>query len=217
MEKGIQLKTETGLTTTEQKNCLAVLEAAKGVRTINQALDFGNSFGSMVREVGETVPSFIMAIYINELLQDLNLSNTMDAGQIERASDLLIRKFNNLNPADVKLCFDKMRLGEYGEYYNRMDVQILAKCLTAYFEDRLEAAEHLSTTEHIERKADPVNIDLAKYGGIKGWYEHNMRVQKDLEAAAKKDREEREKLLAEQARKKAEEFKRLVEEEAKKK
>lgn len=151
-----------------------------------------------------------MAMAINDLLMDLNLQNTMSPMQIDRASELLVQKFNNLNPADVKLCFDKMRLGEYGEYYNRMDVQVLAKCLNTYFEDRLQAAEHLSNNFHQEQKTGPITMDVEKFGGIKGWYEHNRKVQEDLDKAAKAAKKERDDIESEQARKKAEEFRQEV-------
>lgn len=130
---------------------------------MQEAFDFpSGSLTRIVKERGQAFAESILVVALTELLEDLNLQNTMNDRQIIKASTLLLTEFKQLNPADISLCFDNMRLGKYGEYYNRMDIQILSKCLNQYFADRLDIAEQMSDKAHEEAKKDIVIPETLK-------------------------------------------------------
>ena len=132
-----------------------IMRDASQVRKVEQTFNFPTgSFARIIKERSEVFAETILAAAITELVKDLNLQNTMNDRQIIKASSLLLTEFKQLNPADVSLCFDYMRLGKYGEYYNRMDIQILSKCLNQYFLDRLDIAEQISDKAHADSKKD---------------------------------------------------------------
>lgn len=102
----------------------------------------------MRRKYGEPFTIQLLVVAINDLLTDINAGKSMSATQVMRAAELLQRKYYMLNIYDFRICFDRIRLGEYGKLFDVFDITKLGECLDLYLNERLEIAESISMKQH---------------------------------------------------------------------
>lgn len=84
-----------------------------------------------------------------------------NAYQISQASSLLLPLAENLKVQDLKLCFDKGLRGEYGELFDRFDVEILARWLRQYTADQIDAVDEHRIQTSQKYKDEHKAIDWA--------------------------------------------------------
>ena len=90
----------------------------------------------------------------------------MDAAQIVETVKLIIsdKEIRNFKPDDFKVCFDGIKRGKYGKFYDRIDGQIFFDCLYQYGIERADMAENESRRKHEELKAEqlkqPINPEI---------------------------------------------------------
>lgn len=74
----------------------------------------------------------------------------MNTHQIIQTTEMILQYFPHLNLADLKVFFDKMKMGRYGKNYDRVDGQFLLECLEEYNQDRMNEVEKNKIEEHKE-------------------------------------------------------------------
>jgi hypothetical protein len=62
-------------------------------------------------------------------------------------AELIVEEFRNLTVSDVILIFRRAMLGQWGEFYGRLDGQMILGWFGKYFDERCEAAALLSEQE----------------------------------------------------------------------
>ncbi len=81
----------------------------------------------------------------------------MNASQINKTSIYILKYFPHFNLADLKLFFDKMKLGHYGKFYDSVDGQLILSKMEEYSQDRMNEYEQLRLTKHREEiKENPI-------------------------------------------------------------
>lgn len=97
----------------------------------------GNAYGdSFIR-------AYIMGWIVN-LREFINVSNAMTDEQTRMTAAMIVTEYQNLNIADINLIFRNAKLGRYGQFYGRLDGQMILGWFDKYFEERCIAASELS-------------------------------------------------------------------------
>lgn len=108
---------------------------------------------------------------LNQFRESLNITNTLTPYQSYEISGLLIEKFWYFTVNDFLLAFKKIKLGEYGTIYNRIDIATLSIDLMQYDSERLafieaervrQQGEYRKQNEENEIDYERVKIQLAE-------------------------------------------------------
>lgn len=123
------------------------------VRTIKQALqsDF-SSIAKLKKNYGEIQSRALVADLIADVVEFLNVGKTMNPVQIAETTKMVELYFPHLNPADLKLCFNEMKLGRYGKFYDRIDGQVFLQAIEEYNQERMNVIESINIDNHKELK-----------------------------------------------------------------
>lgn len=118
---------------------------------------------------GDKLVSIVLMHALTDLVLFLNLGKSMNDIQIQQTVDLIVNepKFNHLKIEDFKLCFNKIKKGDFGKFYDRIDGQIIFECLDKYCSERVKEAENLSDKWHAHRKNEVVEKQEANPEGQK--------------------------------------------------
>lgn len=74
----------------------------------------------------------------------------MNASQIEQTSKFILQYFPHFNLADMKVFFDKMKLGHYGKFYDSVDGQLILSKMEEYNQERMNEFENIQVLRHKE-------------------------------------------------------------------
>lgn len=72
--------------------------------------------------------------------------------QLAETAKLLLQEYYFLKIEDLRICFDRMKLGHYGQTYDRIDGNVILGALKVYTEERINVAENLTLESHKELK-----------------------------------------------------------------
>lgn len=87
-----------------------------------------------------------------DYIEFVNIGKNMNVKQIAQTSGLILQYFPHLNLADLRLFFDKMKLGHYGNNYDAVDGQKMLLNLESYNQDRMNEFEIIKNSQHHEIK-----------------------------------------------------------------
>lgn len=65
-----------------------------------------------------------------------NLANSIKPEQARTTAELILSEYPNLTIADINYVFKRAKMGQYGEFYSRLDGQMILKWLGEYFDER---------------------------------------------------------------------------------
>ena len=81
----------------------------------------------------------------------------MNASQIDQTSKFILQYFPHLNLADLKVFFDKMKLGHFGKFYDSVDGQLILSKMEEYNQERMNEFEQIRFIQHKEEiKNNPI-------------------------------------------------------------
>jgi len=128
-----------------------------------------------------------MEAYIKLWLVNLNdalgLKRPLTESQMDETAMMLVEDFKNLNMADINLIFRKMKTGEFGEYYESLNMAKVVSIFKSYFEERMNVAAQVSLENHLSGQHEGERSD-EKFQ--KKWDEFKeIRHQEKLEAFKK--------------------------------
>lgn len=115
---------------------------------------------------------------IADLVEFVNVGKTMNAKQVAETVNLVQQYFPHLNLADLKVFFERMKIGRYGKFYDRLDGQLILEKLDEYNGERMDAIEAINYDQHKrDIKNNPIGqgyhpnvIDVMKMAvGTKTW------------------------------------------------
>jgi hypothetical protein len=115
------------------------------------------------RPNGVTPVRVFMGLIIQDVANNLNVGKGMKTNpyQISQASSLLLPLVESLKVQDLKLCFDKGLRGEYGELFDRFDVEILARWIRQYTAEQIDAVDEHRILTSQKYKDEHKAIDWA--------------------------------------------------------
>ena len=109
-------------------------------------------------ELGEEAVLGFLKLHILDLRVFLNIGKTMSDAQTEQTALFILDEYPQLTIADIKLFFNKIKKGHYGQIYDRLDGQLILIWLNKYFEERCDTAELESQTQSEEHKKQSTAI-----------------------------------------------------------
>jgi hypothetical protein len=111
---------------------------------------------AMVRkQFGEDFIQAYIEGWIVNLREFLNIGRKMTDVQTQETATLIVDQFYGITLADVNLIFKKVKLGHFGQVYDRLDGQIILSWFSDYYEKRCSAFAEKSMQESEKHKSDP--------------------------------------------------------------
>lgn len=107
----------------------------------------------MSREKGEEYPVKYLEMWLIILNKMVGVDNQMNELQVNYTSQLIFEEIPQLTIADIKLVFDRIISGYYGEFYNLINSVKICRWFREYWEERLEVGATRSQMEHDKRKS----------------------------------------------------------------
>lgn len=103
-----------------------------------------------IRKENQRVAHLVVQEFITDLVEFLNVGKIMNPPQINQTAIYILQYFPHFNLADLKLFFDKMKLGHYGKFYDSVDGQLILSKMEEYSQDRMNEFEQLRLAKHRE-------------------------------------------------------------------
>lgn len=101
--------------------------------------------------------------WIVNLREFVNLRGEMSDAQANITAGMIVQEFPHVNLADINLIFKNAKLGRFGEFYGRLDGQMILTWFDKYFKDRCNAAAEQSISEaHSMKSRDYDTPDRVK-------------------------------------------------------
>lgn len=174
----------------EQLNRCSVLGNGL-IKNFSDVFDAGYpSLNKIKNELGEDTVLGFLKLHILDLRVFLNIGKTMSDTQTEQTAMLLFDEFPSLTVADIKLFFNKIKKGHYGQIYDRLDGQLILIWLAKYYNERLEDAENKSIRKHEELKKQKYVLDEDEVKNIyKKMQDGTYKVHDVVEEKNKKESE----------------------------
>jgi hypothetical protein len=95
--------------------------------------------GALVHHGGAKAVRAYVSGHIVALRDFINLRGAMTDDQTVATAELVVSEYGNLSLADIALIFRRAKLGQWGEFYGRLDGQIILGWFKKYYDERCEA------------------------------------------------------------------------------
>ena len=124
-----------------------------------------------IRKGDQKLATDVISEFISDFVEFLNVGKRMNVVQIEQTAIYILQYFPHFNLADLKVFFDKMKVGHYGKFYDSVDGQLILSKLDEYNQERMNEFEQVRLAQHRETKRNDV--------GVSGYHESVLKVLKD--------------------------------------
>ena len=123
------------------------------LKTTEEAIKCNSPELAVIRKEQGDMPTMAAIVKIlGALAKFFTVGKGMDSLQLAETAKLLLQEYYFLKIEDLKLCFDRMKLGHYGQTYDRVDGNVILLAVKAYCDERMNVAESLSIEAHKEAK-----------------------------------------------------------------
>ena len=78
----------------------------------------------------------------------------MNDVQTQETAILIVETYPSLTIADINLIFKRAKLGKFGQFYDRLDGQLILGWIDTYFDERCQSAANISMREADKFKGD---------------------------------------------------------------
>ena len=134
----------------------AVQKKCRRVATLQQAISMDMpSLAIINKQFGDDFIQAYIEGWIVNLREFLNIGRKMTDAQTQDTAILIIDQFYNITIADVDLIFKKVKLGHFGQIYDRLDGQVILSWFNDYYGKRCDAFAEKSIQEAEKFKSDP--------------------------------------------------------------
>ena len=137
------------------------------VRTMSDALAVASdrtkypSLSVMRRDCGERKVVALLSLYINDLRVNINIKRPLRDDQIEPIAREIVSEFYALTIADIHVVFRQAKTGQYGEFYDSLDMPKVMGWFRQYFADRCAAGADESVSGKFSASNDSRSAYLA--------------------------------------------------------
>lgn len=101
---------------------------------------------------GQAVPKAALVKLFEDFLNFVNLGKTMDSFQLVQTVELILEYYKHLSLLDFKLFFKRLKLGDYGKFYDRVDGAVILDGLIRYTEEKASIIRNGNSDYHIQNK-----------------------------------------------------------------
>jgi len=125
-----------------------MIKPEKACTSIEQVFEKKTPALSLIRkQLGEKVSIAYLKAWIVWFGDAMNLDG-LNETQIDVSADIIMSEFYMLTPSDIQLVFRKAFAGSFGKHYHRIDSTTIIDFFRKYLDERLTAAELLSSRQH---------------------------------------------------------------------
>lgn len=137
------------------------MQKLRGVNTVEKVFESETpSLASISRHCGTGKAKAWVEAWILELLDFINVKQSMGVAQISLTADFILERYACLTVADIQLVFKRAMAGDYGPFYGKLDGSMILGWLRTYFDQRCDAAEAISIQESQSHKAEKQIIPI---------------------------------------------------------
>lgn len=154
--------------------------------SISDALSAGLPSLVTMRKDNEVLCLSLVTGYLIGLNEFLNVQRKMNEGQMRETARLIIQEFYFMHLGDIKLAFDRIKTGVFGNLYEGIDGMKIIMAIRDYQTDRLEAGERQSYNQIQERK-------MAEREGLPMAVEVAVKLKEVIKPKAEPEKEEQRK------------------------
>ncbi len=105
------------------------------------------SLARLRAEYGTQKIEAIIKLHLIDLCENVNLKRPLRDTQVDNIAREIVAEFYSLTIADIHVIFRKAKTGEYGEFYESLDMPKVLSWFRGYFSDRCTAAAQQSVNE----------------------------------------------------------------------
>lgn len=105
------------------------------------------TIGDIKRTYGNDFVQAYLEGWIVNLREFVNLRGEMSDAQANITAGMIVQEFPHVNIADINLIFKNAKMGRFGEFYGRLDGQMILSWFDKYFNDRCNTAAEQSISE----------------------------------------------------------------------
>lgn len=109
----------------------------------------------------EKVEALIKA-YLVQLTELVNIARPLNPTKIDAIAERVVLKYAMLTVADINFVFNAAINGDYGSFYESLDVPKVMTWFATYFEDRCKTAAELSQNEAASNRGNNYSQKYAK-------------------------------------------------------
>lgn len=139
------------------------------VRTVSGAMKIAESYPSKYPSLAKIKTHFgvaavegIIKLYLIELTELVNLKRPLTEKQIDVIASNVSSQYFNLTVADVHVLFSKVVNGDYGDFYESLDVPKVMKWFASYFDERCSSAQEDSINHAFNDKGGNITSERAR-------------------------------------------------------
>lgn len=162
------------------KAAVSLSERYRDITTIAQAFTLDEP--ALAKTQGNVRDSIIM--HLSALARFLNLRNSLTDEHIEFIADRILKDeyYRWLKPADLKLFFDRIKMGKYGDFYGNLNSMSFFQALDRYMIERNQEIERVRVQEQKQHASDIKQaVTLSYMVGKDGRITFNEAKIKELE------------------------------------
>jgi len=91
-----------------------------------------SSLALIRREAGEEVVIKVLSTLILEASLFFNVAQSITPSQVTQSAHLILKRYYYLNLADIKLCIEMGKSGDFGKIYDRFDGGVVMNWFSEY-------------------------------------------------------------------------------------
>lgn len=153
------------------------------VKTVSDALKLADqpeaypSLAALRRDYGSEKIEAMIKLYLIYLSEDVNLKRPLKDRQIDNIAREVVEEYYMFTIADIHVIFRRARTGEYGAFFESLDMAKVMTWFREYFHERCSIAEQESINSRYRDPNDPRQSELAR--------QHFDRLEKQFKATGK--------------------------------
>lgn len=190
MENRMELRTNTSVVPQRksQQTAVSLSKRYKNVTTIAQA--FALDEAPIAKTQGDVHGTIVL--HLSALSRFLNLKVSLTDEHIDFIADKILSDdyYKWLKPADLKIFFDRIKMGRYGDFYGSLNSISFFQSLDKYMVERNGEIEHIRDCEAKElREKMKGGVRLSYYINADGRIEYTSEKKKEMEDEKRRQEE----------------------------
>lgn len=137
----------------------------QAVRSVSDVLKVAGEYptlGTLKKVNGPEKVEALIRQYLVELTDLVTLARPLNAMKIDAIAQRVVSKYAVLTVADINFVFNSAINGDYGSFYESLDVPKVMTWFSSYFEERCNTAAELSQSEAVNDKGGNYTRKYAK-------------------------------------------------------
>lgn len=124
------------------------------------------TLGSIIKRFGFVFTQAYIEGWIVNLRDFVNVGKKMTDLQTMETAMLILDEYKSITIADINFIFNSAKKGKYGQFYDRLDGQMILSWFDKHFSERCEAAANASIREAESYKKESRSSSFEQITGL---------------------------------------------------